>query len=542
MTLTLAAQGTAAANPGLAERPINLTCTAPDRPSRTLVLEPVSGAEVPHEVVDPGRGFLVAGSSLEWVTAGEEATRLRYNAERATLERVGSGVHGIAVYEAMLTDLPPVARWIEDGRGGLWLETDEGVFLRVEAHLEAGAVPTMLSQTGCFEAGIPVVPAQGLVPYAPVSPLWTDGAGKRRWIAMPDWHQPGTTITLDADGDFDFPAGTVLVKEFALDSRLVETRLLVRHLDGVWAGYTYEWNEAQTDAELLMSGKTVDIDGQAWQFPSPTQCTYCHAPSAGSSIGPEVAQLNSDVTYPSTGITANQLTTLESIGLFSAALPAPVTELPALVYPKGSSGTLDDKARAYLHANCGYCHRPGGNGRGPEDFRYWVSGQDMGAWNVAPTRGDLGIADALLLFPGEPDKSILSVRMQVLDGNRMPIIGSLMVDDAAIAIINDWIDSGTGFGIPDSDTDGFADNVDNCSADSNPDQVDSDGDGFGNACDPDLNNDNAINFTDLGLLKARFFTNDPDADFNVDGGVNFLDLAIMKARFFGTPGPGAQTD
>jgi Dockerin type I domain len=79
---------------------------------------------------------------------------------------------------------------------------------------------------------------------------------------------------------------------------------------------------------------------------------------------------------------------------------------------------------------------------------------------------------------------------------------------------------------------------DNCALLSNPDQRDTDGDGFGNACDPDLNNDGVINFLDLATLRERFFTDDPDADFNGDGVVNFLDLSIMSSMFFGQPGGG----
>lgn len=91
----------------------------------------------------------------------------------------------------------------------------------------------------------------------------------------------------------------------------------------------------------------------------------------------------------------------------------------------------------------------------------------------------------------------------------------------------------------DSDGDGVDDSVDNCSAISNADQVDSDGDGFGNRCDADLNNDNIVNVSDLGLLRLVFFSADEEADFNVDGTVNVVDLGIMRNAFFQAPGPGA---
>ncbi|MEM6640810.1 MAG: hypothetical protein AAF610_13015 [Pseudomonadota bacterium] len=89
----------------------------------------------------------------------------------------------------------------------------------------------------------------------------------------------------------------------------------------------------------------------------------------------------------------------------------------------------------------------------------------------------------------------------------------------------------------DSDGDGVPDATDNCTLAANPDQTDSNDDGFGNACDADLNNDNVVNFVDLGLLRGVFFTDDADADFNGDGVVNVLDLGLMRQSFFGPPGP-----
>lgn len=91
----------------------------------------------------------------------------------------------------------------------------------------------------------------------------------------------------------------------------------------------------------------------------------------------------------------------------------------------------------------------------------------------------------------------------------------------------------------DSDDDGVANDVDNCLTADNDSQLDSDGDGYGNHCDPDLDNDGVVSFGDLGELRKVFFSADADADLNGDGVVNFADLGLMKAMFFGVPGPSA---
>lgn len=93
----------------------------------------------------------------------------------------------------------------------------------------------------------------------------------------------------------------------------------------------------------------------------------------------------------------------------------------------------------------------------------------------------------------------------------------------------------------DGDGDGKPDICDNCSAKPNPSQVDTNNDGFGNMCDADLNNDNVVNFVDVGILRMNFLTSYPDGDLNVDGVVNFIDLGIMKGMMFLPPGPGAVT-
>ncbi len=89
----------------------------------------------------------------------------------------------------------------------------------------------------------------------------------------------------------------------------------------------------------------------------------------------------------------------------------------------------------------------------------------------------------------------------------------------------------------DMDNDQVGDTADNCLGIENSTQIDSDGDGYGNRCDADLNNDGAVNFADLGLMRSVFFTADENADLNGDGAVNFADLGLMRAMFFSPPGP-----
>ena len=97
--------------------------------------------------------------------------------------------------------------------------------------------------------------------------------------------------------------------------------------------------------------------------------------------------------------------------------------------------------------------------------------------------------------------------------------------------------SSTAMALVDSDGDGVPDQQDNCTLVSNADQRDTNGDGIGNACDPDLTEDCIVNSADLTALKAVFFTNDPDADFDGNGFVNFVDVGVMKSFFFQAPGP-----
>lgn len=301
----------------------------------------------------------------------------------------------------------------------------------------ADPFPQKLSQTGCMDPGDTRQPGPMLVPFDVNHPFWSDGAEKERFAAIPD----GTTITVGDDGDFEFPIGSVLIKHFEVGGVRVETRLMVRHDDGDWAGYAYAWDADGDDATLLPGGLLVEglPGGGSWSVPNRNQCLQCHTPAAGGSLGLEVAQLNGMADYPATGRRANQLATLQHIGWFSANPGDPAT-LPALPAREGSGASGEDLARAWLHVNCSQCHRPGGPSRGNIDFRWDTALADTNACDVAPNHGDLGLGGAArVIAPGNPDDSVVVARISRRDAYQMPPIATTVVDDVGVDAITAWV-------------------------------------------------------------------------------------------------------
>lgn len=316
-------------------------------------------------------------------------------------------------------------------------------------------MPAKLSATGCVDPQNPTRPAAGLVPYDVVTPLWSDGAAKGRFFALPEGtkihvkdcaREPDTCKPVAMggtpmdEGDWDFPIGTVLVKTFGFGDKLVETRLLIRFNQYNWAGFSYEWDAAQTDATLLADNvegyiKSVPTGAatQMWHFPSRAQCLQCHTDAAGVALGPETRNLNGDFRYPS-GRTSNQVATLDLIGLFDAAPEA----LPAYPDPADTALPVEARARSYMQENCAICHRPSGNFE-QIDLRATTGLADMKLCNVPPEKGDLGIAGAMRLVPADTAKSLVSVRMHRLDQARMPHIGSRVIDPLGTMLVDQWV-------------------------------------------------------------------------------------------------------
>jgi len=97
--------------------------------------------------------------------------------------------------------------------------------------------------------------------------------------------------------------------------------------------------------------------------------------------------------------------------------------------------------------------------------------------------------------------------------------------------------SGTFVFEPDQDGDIVVDDTDNCLVDENPSQIDTDGDGFGNRCDPDFNQDGVVGAPDVNFFTTAMASNDPLADLDSDGDVDLDDRTILNSFFGRSPGP-----
>lgn len=334
------------------------------------------------------------------------------------------------------------------------LESRPGVGPFLNGQLPAGAsgsFPALLSQTGAFADVAALLPAPGLIPFDVNAPLWTDNAWKARWIAVPD----GAQIQFSLTGPWVFPPGTVLVKHFELGvndtnpalRRRIETRLLVVATNGVVLGATYRWQPDQQDAVLLADALSENIviqtatgtRKQRWSYPSPADCLSCHNVKAGVILGPKTAQLDRPLTYPSTGIVANQLRTWMHIGLI--ANPPDEEALGAVPRMYGITETaapLEARARSYLDANCAHCHQPGGPAHASFDARYLTPLSQQGLINARVAQS-LDVWGARVVAPGDPERSMLLSRMLRLDSFKMPPLGRNATDTQAVEVVRAWI-------------------------------------------------------------------------------------------------------
>ncbi len=164
----------------------------------------------------------------------------------------------------------------------------------------------------------------------------------------------------------------------------------------------YIWNDEQTEATLEVAGDLVDVSwidehGETrtnnYIIPNANQCKGCH--KQGDDIrplGPKARHLNKDFAY-SDGV-ENQLAHWAKFGALRGA-PIPDDAPRLAVWDDPHSGTLDERARAWLEINCAALPQPDRSGpqlrAGPDASRRTSrasSASSRRPWRPAAARAD----------------------------------------------------------------------------------------------------------------------------------------------------------
>ncbi|MFM8252919.1 MAG: PQQ-dependent sugar dehydrogenase [Planctomycetota bacterium] len=352
----------------------------------------------------------------------------------------------------------------EDANGELLLlDYDAGTIhelVKNEAVTATTEFPRKLSESGLFTSTADHEVAPGVVPFSVNVPQWSDGAEAQRYIALPDKSTvkilpqktgiPGSMFS----SSFVFPANSVLLKTISLQGRRLESQLL--HFDGQsWRGYSYAWNEAQDDAELVEAvGRDQPLGDntqpQTWHYASRVECARCHNQWAEYALAFQIGQLNRDEHGPP--VHDNQLRRLSQLKVIE--LPGVTTtdekplpdrtwfadHFPRFANPYESRRSVDARARSYLHVNCAHCHRLGGGGTAYIELQHELPLEATKTLDVRPTQGTFDLTDARILAAGDPFRSTLFYRVAKTGSGRMPHIGSEIVDDEAVKLLETWIE------------------------------------------------------------------------------------------------------
>ncbi|MEO9805975.1 MAG: SO2930 family diheme c-type cytochrome [Reichenbachiella sp.] len=304
---------------------------------------------------------------------------------------------------------------------------------------------TKLSEYNFFDGKLSdLIPSKRVISYDLNTPLFSDYAKKKRFIYLPE----GLKIGYRENEILDFPIGTVLIKNFFYSSgqlqvgtaKILETRLLIRENDG-WVALPYVWNHEQTEAYLEITGGKIPVTLRNkrqinYLIPDMNQCKSCHDKgSKMTPIGPSVRQLN----RLSDSEKKNQLEILRD----HAWIDLPSHELPKLaVWNNNKTGTLSERARAYLDINCAHCHNDEGPAKNSglnltvfetDSYRLGVNKKP-----VAAGRGSGNLKYSIV--PGHPEQSILIHRMQTIEpGTMMPELGRTVPHKEGVALIKEWI-------------------------------------------------------------------------------------------------------
>ena len=332
-----------------------------------------------------------------------------------------------------------------------------GVFLSCVSTKESDVVlPTEgeffdhISDYGIFERGSRKTPHQDLTKYEVVNELFSDYAIKDRYVYLPK----GSSASLKEDGFFQWPEGSMLVKNFGYTAeqigseRIIETRLLIKE-EKAWKAISYVWDDEQSDAKISKVGAVKKLSikqhSQSKDFdyvvPNKNQCKSCHNNNeAIDPVGFKFANLDKQIMQE--GKSINQIEYLQSKNLISFNKETAVSE--KMVAYTDTSASINERALAYLDINCGHCHRPEGPGNTSGLFlQYNETRTNHLGYCKGPVAAGKGSGGrAYDITPGSADASILYYRMASVDpGEMMPEIGRSLAHVEGLELIKEWIDS-----------------------------------------------------------------------------------------------------
>jgi uncharacterized repeat protein (TIGR03806 family) len=306
-----------------------------------------------------------------------------------------------------------------------------------------------LSEYKFFEGDLKnQMPAWGVLPYEPLSQLFTDYAHKKRFVWMPE----GSKAYYNGDGKIlEFPTGSVLIKTFYYDEMLpnntthiIETRLLIK-TENNWLFAEYVWNEEQTEATLMQTGDYRDIEfrennvikSTRYRIPSAMECATCHKQGDDPiPIGPKPQNLNSSYAYADG--TKNQLSKWVDMGYLDGNYPV---DISTVVDWRDTSKDLELRVRSYLDINCAHCHQSGKYcDYRPMRFAFSETNIPSNLGICVQPDQDLGNGLTQIVFPGRPQRSVLDYRINsTVEAVRMPLLGRTLVHEEATAMIAQWI-------------------------------------------------------------------------------------------------------
>lgn len=315
------------------------------------------------------------------------------------------------------------------------------------AAVDPPPLPPRLSDTGLFHPGSPDTTREGVLPFSPQYPLWSDGSTKRRWIFLP----PGLAIDATDPDAWAFPPGTRLWKEFR-HGRAVETRYIERLDDGQWRFAAYVWDEDGRDAALAPEGGAVVQAGPTGRYvvPSRTDCLACHEGAAVPVLGFSALQLSPDrdplAPHADSARAGDvNLARLVEAGRLLNLPPALLATAPRIA----ARSPVERAALGYLHGNCGHCHGGPASSLDGLDLALAQRVAEAPA-SAARTRESLldhpsrfrphGLADAKRVALDANSPSTLTLRLRSTSAfARMPPLGVQVVDDEGVALVERWI-------------------------------------------------------------------------------------------------------